>query len=398
MAIWVSDFDTGLPGPFWHVVCDEVLPLEKLNKKTRNVITKASRQFSMQLVDKNYVASNCYSIYKKVCNRYSQRPLTRKQFLDDINSKDDNTYEFWAILNRANNEPIGYCYNRCYDSVCYYMLEKIDPEYVNIGASYFSNYYQNCYYLIDRRMKYIDAGARSIIHASNVQDFLITKFNYRKAYCDLKIKYVPMVKCLVLLLHKLLGSYGKGKAATEKINALFKYYEFAQYSESPEYIYMLNTNGDGSERFFIDNQFQVEVFRPTLQQLSKERLGWKRTLLHLSWYFRSKGRYTIAYVLKNKKIVHSSYYIGKYYRFRYMKSNEISMGPAWTDPYYRGAGIYPNVIKYMKSNYYRTSTMVTVVNRGNTSGRRGVEKAGFIFRCFGYTTKLLHVVYEISNE
>lgn len=398
MGIWISNFDTRFPGPFWHVVCDKVIPIEEVSKKTRNIIKKASRQFDIRLVNRSYIASNCYQIYKKACTRYLQRPLTEKQFLMDINSKTDNKYNFWAIFNKTDNRIVGYCYNKCYDDVCYYILEKIDLEYLNLGASYYSNYYQNCYYLNDKGMKYIDAGARSIVHATNVQEFLIAKFNYRKAYCDLNIEYLPLIKYAILLLHKLLNSYGKGKSITKNINSVFKYYEFAEYAKNPEYIYMLSINKDFDEQCFIKYQFQIEVFKPRFLKLSRIKLNLKGILLHLSWYFHSRGRYTIAYVIKDNKIIHYSYYIGKYYRFKYMKDTDVSMGPAWTDPNYRGLGIYSNVISYMKSKYYKDSLMLTVVNRGNESGKRGVEKAGFIFKAFGYTTKFLHTIYEIANE
>jgi len=398
MAIWISNFDTPFPSPFWHVVCDEVKPIEEINKKTRNTIKKAARQFDIRLVHKSYIASTCYQIYKKSCTRYSQRPLTKNQFSAEINNKADNKYNFLVIFNRDDNQPIGYCYNKCYNNICYYILEKIAPEYLHIGASYYSNYYQNCYYLNDKGVRYIDAGARSIVHATNVQEFLISKFNYRKAYCDLNIEYLPLIKYAILLLHKLLNVYGKGNQITKNINSIFMYYEFAEYAKNPEYIYMLNNNKNFDEQYFNKHQLRIEVYKPKLQQLSREKLSLKRILLHLSWYIHAKGRYTIAYVIKDNKIIHYSYYIGKYYRFKYMKDNDISMGPAWTDPKYRGLGIYANVINYMKSKYYNDSLMLTVVNRENESGKRGVEKAGFVFKAFGYATKFLHVIYEIANE
>ena len=58
----------------------------------------------------------------------------------------------------------------------------------------------NRYYLDERKVMYVNDGARSITNHSNIQPFLIDKFNFRKAYCHLEIKYKWWlefaVKCL----------------------------------------------------------------------------------------------------------------------------------------------------------------------------------------------------------
>ena len=47
----------------------------------------------------------------------------------------------------------------------------------------------NRHYLEERKVKYVNDGARTITNHSNIQNFLIEKFNFRKAYCRLEIKY-----------------------------------------------------------------------------------------------------------------------------------------------------------------------------------------------------------------
>jgi len=58
----------------------------------------------------------------------------------------------------------------------------------------------NSYYLKDRGLSYVNEGTRSILHATNVQSFLIDKFKFRKAYCRLHIQYHPLVKLIVFIL------------------------------------------------------------------------------------------------------------------------------------------------------------------------------------------------------
>ena len=59
----------------------------------------------------------------------------------------------------------------------------------------------NDYYLNEKKFIYINDGARSISHETNIQDFLIQKFKFRKAYCKLHIIYSQKVKLLLLMIY-----------------------------------------------------------------------------------------------------------------------------------------------------------------------------------------------------
>ena len=59
----------------------------------------------------------------------------------------------------------------------------------------------NRYYLNECNLSYVNEGTRSILHATNVQSFLIEKFKFRKAYCKLHIQYHPLVRIIVFLLY-----------------------------------------------------------------------------------------------------------------------------------------------------------------------------------------------------
>jgi hypothetical protein len=52
---------------------------------------------------------------------------------------------------------------------------------------------------------YVNDGARSITNHSNIQPFLIDKFNFRKAYCRLNIYY----KCWLGITIKILYPFRK---------------------------------------------------------------------------------------------------------------------------------------------------------------------------------------------
>ena len=52
----------------------------------------------------------------------------------------------------------------------------------------------------ENNFKYINDGSRSISHLTNIQDFLIQKFKFRKAYCKLHILYNCKTRIFVNLL------------------------------------------------------------------------------------------------------------------------------------------------------------------------------------------------------
>ena len=59
----------------------------------------------------------------------------------------------------------------------------------------------NQYYLQEKGFRYVTDGARSITEHSHIQDYLIEKFHFRKAYCHLSVYYQWWLKIVVKLLY-----------------------------------------------------------------------------------------------------------------------------------------------------------------------------------------------------
>ena len=56
---------------------------------------------------------------------------------------------------------------------------------------------RNKYYIAEQKLKYVLTSARSVTAHSEIQSFLIEKFGFRKAYCNLKIYYKPWLRLLI---------------------------------------------------------------------------------------------------------------------------------------------------------------------------------------------------------
>ena len=48
---------------------------------------------------------------------------------------------------------------------------------------------------------YVSDGARSLSHSTNIHDFLVSKFNFRKSYAQLNVEYVYWLRLLIILIY-----------------------------------------------------------------------------------------------------------------------------------------------------------------------------------------------------
>ena len=66
-------------------------------------------------------------------------------------------------------------------------------EHLKFYPSYVLFFEMNNHYINQQKLRYVNDGARSISHVTNVQDFLIHKFKFRRAYSRLHVAYNPKV-------------------------------------------------------------------------------------------------------------------------------------------------------------------------------------------------------------
>ena len=123
---------------------------------------------------------------------------TEDEFENEI-SELEGEWEFWGIFHE--NKMIGYCQNKVIDDYCDYSTIKFHPDYLKLYPSYALFYTMNKYYLNEKKFKYVNDGARSISHETNIQEFLMQKFQFRKAYCKLHVQYSSKIKFILNILY-----------------------------------------------------------------------------------------------------------------------------------------------------------------------------------------------------
>ena len=180
-ARWTSNFDAIEPSEFWYVICDKKMNLEDYSRNTRSKIKRAIKKLYVKQVSKEFIINNAYDVYRKAFSRYeaTSSPKRKKYFKNALNKLDEN-WDFWGVFLKENNQLVGYSQNKIIDNYCDYSTVKFDPHFLKFYSSYILYYQMNQFYLNKNSFSYVNIGARSLLHKTNTQQYLIQKFNFRK--------------------------------------------------------------------------------------------------------------------------------------------------------------------------------------------------------------------------
>lgn len=164
---------------------------------------------------------------------------------------------------------------------------------------------------------------------------------------------------------------------------------------SNKYIFFKYNNKkltDANENF---SHYKEEIFSPTIGMLKKHTA---KKIMYIFWFIFTLGRYKIIYIYDNTKIIHYSHILPKFFKFPFMKRNDLEIGPAWTDKNYRGRGIFPYVLWEIIHKFQKDKRDFYVFTHiDNISSQRAIVKAGFYEWKKGYKSDKLGI-YRISDE
>ena len=219
---WVSEWDIE-KSKFWYIIKDEKESLDNYNSNNRRKIRKALKTYEIKLVSKNTMIDYGYEVYINAFKRYKTflKPMTLEQFQNSILK---SNAEYWGVF--FNGKLIAYSQNIIQNNSCNYAVIKLHPDYLKHYPAYGLFYKMNQYYLNEKNFLYVNDGAKSLSHDTNIQKFLIDKFRFRKAYCKLNIDYRKDIELLVNILypfrHFIFNSNNK---ILQKLEVLLKHEE-----------------------------------------------------------------------------------------------------------------------------------------------------------------------------
>lgn len=183
------EFDCSEITSFWYVIKDSFGGMDELSSKMRNQVKKCFKTMRVQKISPECILKDGYEVYIEALDGYKVQaiPPTRSEF--EIRLKNSEENEYWACFDIETDKMVAFCMNAVTDESCEFRTMKAIPKYQKLYAYYGLIYEMNRYYLEERGLKYVNDGARSITNHSNIQPFLIDKFNFRKAYCRLNVHY-----------------------------------------------------------------------------------------------------------------------------------------------------------------------------------------------------------------
>lgn len=222
---WTSAFEDRVASPndWYALVCDQHIPIEQYSKSQKKKLQKTLHQCEIKPIDASFIAKHAYPVYVKAHSRYDK---------NKDNYTDEATFKKGALVDVGFEDLIQYfgafyqgqliAYSKCYtfdDEEVNFTQSKYDPDYMKYRISEALTYVRTKHYLEEGRVRYINAGWRSIEHQTNVQDFYEQKFKFRKAPLALNIQYDSKINFAVNLLRPM---YTLGLSFGAKPNALLK--------------------------------------------------------------------------------------------------------------------------------------------------------------------------------
>jgi len=209
---YTTDFDQEQNSPAYYVIKDTWEAIDELSANTRYIIRKALRMCDVRKINKEIMIRQGYEVYYTHTVNFKLRKiniLKCDQYLKMIENLSDR--EFFGCFDRQSGKLIGYSQNEIGEGVCY-STTKANPIYYRGYYPFYALFYtMNEYYLQVCKKKYVSDGFRTLDQHSGIQDFLISKFKFRKAYCKLHLHYIWWLKFLVNMIYPFRNIIWSGK-------------------------------------------------------------------------------------------------------------------------------------------------------------------------------------------
>ncbi|MBO6026645.1 MAG: hypothetical protein J6P73_05295 [Bacteroidales bacterium] len=199
------DFDCIEETLFWYVIKDHFESLDGLKNRVRNKIRHADRYFNYQLIPYDQFEKKVFPILEDTFAHYKvhDRTMNREVFSKYLEYCQQRQFDYWGIFLKDGGNMVGFCTVNNWGDCCEYGYTGVFSRYKSHGYyPYYGLYHHlNAYYLEEQGFHYVSDSARSITNHSEIQDFLIQNFNFRKAYCHLDVHYNWWMKFAVKTLY-----------------------------------------------------------------------------------------------------------------------------------------------------------------------------------------------------
>jgi hypothetical protein len=199
---YTTNFDQTFISPAYYIIKDSWKGIDELGPGTRYKVRKALRMCYVKRINKAVLSSQGYDVYKEHTLNFKNNNiviLNYEGYVEMIQNLSDR--ELFGCFDRQTDKLIGYAINKVGEGVNY-SINKANPKFYKSHFPFYAIYFtMNEYYLCECKKKYVYAGFRTLDNHSNIQDTLIERFKFRKAYCKLHIHYIWWLKLIIAFLY-----------------------------------------------------------------------------------------------------------------------------------------------------------------------------------------------------
>lgn len=198
----IYNFDNTSNRNFWYIIKDTFSGFDELKSRTRNKIRHAQKFFEIRRLTDREITEYTFDVYIEAFRGY-------RKTIDDIKNRQDFTTainkgnEYWGCIDKASGKLVAYSENIIRKETCEFRTLKADPYFLRGGYYPFYGliFRMSEYYLKEKGFRYISDGSRTITRHSDIQNFLIRNFRFRKAYTDIDVYYKPALGIIIKTLY-----------------------------------------------------------------------------------------------------------------------------------------------------------------------------------------------------
>jgi hypothetical protein len=216
--------DTG----WYHVIRDHAPALaEYPSRNTRSKIRRGLKNCRVEQVDADYMARHGHAVHASAYDRYSgnYEPDEESVFVRKMRSAAPfpELVHYWGVF--SGPKLVGYSANYVFEDIEVAASEvKFDPAHLGEYSSYALMHTMTEQYL-QSGVAWVNAGARSLAHDTTFQDYLIAKFQFRKAFIRLRVAFRPAYAFGLRATRPLRGVVGR---ADRRLDALYELHRLSR--------------------------------------------------------------------------------------------------------------------------------------------------------------------------
>ena len=216
------------PDSWYCVLCDRPVELSALSAKRRWEVRRGLKNCTVRRVDARFMARHAWPVIASAIGQEqsNQSVVSEDRFRRAMTITEEfgDIVQYWGVFENQTGQLIAYIQNYLYDNIeVNNTVIKFHPDFLRLYPSYALFYEMNRYYLDEQKFSYVNNGLRGLLHQTNIQEFLIKKFSFKKQSVGLKVHYRPLIGGCISTTYPfrhLLGRMSRSLSALYKLEEI----------------------------------------------------------------------------------------------------------------------------------------------------------------------------------